>query len=88
MSAIEKRKRRQPRAILEEAILLAAESAASKNCNRDFTLLQISKALGIAPSTIYEHFKNKDELVLAVGHRLSTDLGCSISPVNQSSQGT
>ena len=81
MSVSAKRKRRQSRTVLGEAILLAAESAAKGNCNRDFTIVQISKALGIAPSTIYDHFKNKNELALAVGHKLNPDLGRSISTI-------
>ena len=79
MSVVAKRKRRQPRAVLREAILLAAQSAANRNCNREFSFVQISEILGISPSTIYEHFKNRDALVLAVGHRLTADSSRPIS---------
>jgi AcrR family transcriptional regulator len=49
--------------------LRAAETAIVTNQN--ITLVQIAKTLRIAPSTIYEHFQNRDALIGAAIDRLA-----------------
>lgn len=68
---VRSKRRRKSRDVLKEAILSAAASAMTGSHRGNLTLVQIAKTLEISPSTIYEHFANKDALINAVWTRLS-----------------
>jgi AcrR family transcriptional regulator len=68
---VRSKRRRKSRDVLKNAILSAAAAAMTGSNRGDLTLVQIAKTLGISPSTIYEHFANKNALINAVWTRLS-----------------
>ena len=57
-------------ATLDERILSTAESLFLQYGIRSITMDDISKGLAISKKTIYQHFKDKDEIVLRVAERV------------------
>lgn len=60
---------RKPIENLEDKIIHATISFGGTNdANRDFSTKDIAKACGVSEFTIYSHFKNKDQLMIAADH--------------------
>ena len=55
---------------IEERILTAAETLFLQYGIRSVTMDDIAKALAVSKKTIYQHFKDKDEIVLEVSERI------------------
>jgi len=52
-----------------ERILIAAETVFAEHGFTKAKITQIAKMAGVAEGTVYEHYKNKDDLLLAIPHR-------------------
>ena len=50
----------------KERILIAAEKLLSRKMYHDITISKIAKKAGVADGTIYEYFKNKDDLLFSI----------------------
>ena len=57
-------------AIIEDRVIEKAEMLFMQYGVRSVTMDDISKALSISKKTIYQHFKDKDEIVLRVAERI------------------
>lgn len=61
--------------ILETAMQLADSEGA-----RSLTLTRLGRALGADPTALYRHFRNKDELLLAMGDQIMAEAVAGIEP--------
>ena len=59
----------------KKAIIAAATSYFSRHGFRDTSMSTLAKAAGVASSTIFHHFENKEELFLTVLNQARTDIG-------------
>ena len=62
------RRRRRPSDRVSQAILVTAQSMAKESPD-SLTFRAIARKMGIAPSSIYDHFANLDELKKALAPR-------------------
>lgn len=77
--APERAPQRAPRPELSrERILDAAQALIDREGDRALTFRRLGAELGADPTAAYRHFRNKDELLLALGDRL---LGEALDPV-------
>ena len=62
------------RVVLTEDSIVATSIRLIEQAGSDrFTLRRLGEALGADPTAIYRHFKDKDELLRAVGDRIIAD---------------
>ena len=59
-------RRKRQKEILSQTILDAAAELFQKQGYQSFSLRQVAEAIGYSPTTIYLHFKDKDELLFNV----------------------
>ena len=59
-------RRKQQKEALSQTILDAATELFQKQGYQNFSLRQVAEAIGYSPTTIYLHFKDKDELLFKV----------------------
>ncbi len=59
-------RRKQQKEALSQTILDAATELFQKQGYQNFSLRQVAEAIGYSPTTIYLHFKDKDELLFNV----------------------
>ena len=63
------------RVVLTEDSIVATSIQLIEQAGSDrFTLRRLGEALGADPTAIYRHFKDKDELLRAVGDRIIADI--------------
>ncbi len=58
--------RGRPKALSREIILDAAFRAVDADAMNDLTMSRLGRELDADPSAVYRHFRNKDELLLAM----------------------
>ncbi|WP_031466294.1 TetR/AcrR family transcriptional regulator [Sciscionella sediminilitoris] len=66
MSASESRSRGEQVGLTREAVVAAAESVADRAGLADLSLRAVATELGVSPTAIYNHVRDRDELVDAV----------------------
>jgi AcrR family transcriptional regulator len=72
-------KRKPTRASLSrELILAAALDIVASNQVRELTMSRLGKALGADPSAVYRHFRNKDELLLAMADAMLQEVDATL----------
>ena len=65
-SVVQVRRKRRPRKFLSERILVEARLLAKRAAGGEFTIVELSKIVGISPATFYDHFGSKLELEKAI----------------------
>ena len=63
-----------------EVILNAAMRLADSEGTSVLTLTRLGRALGADPTALYRHFRNKDELLLAMGDQLMAEAVAGMEP--------
>lgn len=63
----------------KKAIIAAATSYFSRHGFGDTSMSTLAKAAGVASSTIFHHFENKEELFLTVLNNAKTDIGAGLA---------
>jgi AcrR family transcriptional regulator len=63
----------------KKAIIAAATSSFSRHGFRDTSMSTLAKAAGVASSTIFHHFENKEELFLTVLNNAKSDIGAGLA---------
>ncbi len=64
-----------------ELILKAALDIVDSDQVRELTMSRLGKALGADPSAVYRHFRNKDELLLAMADAMLEEVATTFVPV-------
>lgn len=63
-----------------EVILETAMRLADSEGTTSLTLARLGRALGADPTALYRHFRNKDELLLAMGDQLMAEAVAGVEP--------
>lgn len=63
----------------KKAIIAAATSYFSRHGFGDTSMSTLAKAAGVASSTIFHHFENKEELFLTVLNNAKSDIGAGLA---------
>ena len=66
-----------------ELILAAALDIVDSEQVRELTMSRLGKALGADPSAVYRHFRNKDELLLAMADAMLEQVAADFRPVHE-----
>ncbi|MHB1349545.1 MAG: TetR/AcrR family transcriptional regulator [Desulfobulbus sp.] len=74
-----------PTAVRQDQIVETAFQMLSENATRHLHVKDIAERLGMAPSALYRHFRNRDALMSAVLEHIRTKLYKNIEVVRQGS---
>jgi len=74
-----------PTAIRQDQIVEAAFQMMSENSTRRLHIKDIAERMGMAPSALYRHFRNRDAVMSAVLELIRTKLYKNVEAVRQSS---
>jgi AcrR family transcriptional regulator len=66
-----------------ELILTAALGIVDSDDVRELTMSKLGRALGADPSAVYRHFRNKDELLLAMTDAMLEQVAADFRPVHE-----
>lgn len=66
-----------------ELILAAALGIVDSDDVRELTMSKLGRALGADPSAVYRHFRNKDELLLAMTDAMLDEVAAGFEPVDE-----
>ncbi|MHB8811340.1 MAG: TetR/AcrR family transcriptional regulator [Desulfobulbaceae bacterium] len=72
-----------PTAVRQDQIVEAAFQMLSENANRRLNIKDIAERIGMAPSALYRHFRNRDAVISAVLEHIRTKLYKNVEAVRQ-----